>query len=158
MNEKYNQRLPQEILDQVFDLFDEGGNYQMGHKNVKAAKTFEKAYELLPEPKDQWTVTTSILANIAENYYLKARFDSKEEQDRQKYFQLSLDVQEELMKNPKYLNYPSQYMRIGEIEYLLGNIELSKEALIRAYMLGGREIFRDFDAIYYDLIRKDVEK
>jgi hypothetical protein len=74
MSDKYKNRLPDDLNQMVKKLDNESFKFQVGHKNLKAVETLKKAYELLPEPKDQWSYTSSIIGNIAENYYLISFF------------------------------------------------------------------------------------
>jgi hypothetical protein len=158
MSDKYKNNLPDDLNQKRRDLTDQGSRFQMGHKNLKAADCYIKAYELLPEPKDQWNCTSVVLRGIAENYYLKAFFDSKSEDESRKYYLLSLQYFEEYMKDPDSIGAAVNHSKIGRIWYELGDFENAKEELMRAYMAEGKEWFDDLDLKYYELIRPMVEK
>jgi tetratricopeptide (TPR) repeat protein len=158
MSAKYTNNLPDDLNQKRRDFTDQGSRFQMGHKNLKAVDSYLKAYEFLPEPKDQWNCTPSILRGVAENYYLKAFFDSKSEEESRKYYLLSLQYFEEYMKNPDNIGFAVNHGQIGRIWYELGNFDNAKEELIRAYMAEGKEWFDDLNPKYYELIRPIVEK
>lgn len=79
------QGLPNEINELVEKLKSEGDNLQMGHKNLHAIKKFKQAYELLSEPKNQWVYGSILAADIAQNYYLHAVYDSKSVGEKNNY-------------------------------------------------------------------------
>ncbi len=130
----------------------------MSHKNLKAVECFKKAFELVPEPKDQWTYTSILLRNIAENYFLQASFRSKSKDEAQKYYVLSIEYFKKFMENPYQIGFATNHGRIGQIWYELGDFENAKEELIRAYMAEGKEWFKKLDSKYYELIKPIVEK
>lgn len=158
MSDKYKKKLPEDLKEKVNKLFDEAGRFQMGHKNLKAADSFIKAYELLPDPKDQWSYALSLLRNIAENYYLKAFFDCKTKEESKKYYQLALKYFAEYMKDDRNIGFASNHSKIGQIWYELGDFENAEEELVRAYMGEGKELFDELDPKYYELIKPIVEK
>ena len=158
MSEKYTKRLPEELNEQVKRLNREGGDFQMEHKNLKAVDSFKKGYELIPEPKDQWVYTSVLLANISENYFLKAFFRSKSKEESEKYYVLSLEHLREFMKNPRKIEAAHNHRRIGQIWYELGNFDNAKEEFMRVYLAEGKDGFKGLDAKYYDLIKNEIEK
>lgn len=158
MNNKYNKTLPAELKEKINTLFDEGSKFQMGHKNLKAVNGYMKAYELLPAPKDQWSYALSLIRNIAENYFLKAFFDSKSVEESKKYYHLTLKYFERYMEYKGNIGHAYNHGRIGQIWFELGEFENAKEELLRAYMDSGMEWFEKLDPKYYELIKPIVAK
>jgi len=106
-----------------------------------AIEQYEKAWDLLPEPKTRWEAATWILAAIGDTHYLSGEF----EQGR--------DTLLTAMRCPNAVGNPFLHLRLGQCQFELGFEIIAGDELTRAYMGGGGAIFRDEDPKYYAYIK-----
>lgn len=126
------------ILSEEGDAFVENGNYD------DAIKKYKSALNLLPAPKNQWEAGTWLYVAIgdafffAENY--KATYD---------YFMDALNC-------PDATDNPFIHLRVGQALYHLENEAGAVDALLKAYMLDGEEVFEAEDDMYLEFLKSKV--
>lgn len=115
-------------------LYDNGEYYD-------AIKKYKKAFELLPEPKEEWEATTWICSALADAF--------AEVGETEKSLQYALLAN----KCPNGLMNPYVQLQVGMSFFDIGNIEKAREYFLRAYMLEGEDIFSDVPPEHFALIQ-----
>jgi tetratricopeptide (TPR) repeat protein len=145
--------MPENVNDKVRELKSQADYLQMGGKYLLAIDKYKEALSLLPKPVNQWKYIWVLLPQIAENYWLNAKFNDGKGGG----FQEALAVFSEIMKIEGAVGDETYHLRIGQIRYELGQIEKAKDELLRAYLIGGKEIFMNIDNKYFELIKPIIE-
>ncbi len=125
----------------VEELSEEGNDLFEKEQFLDALKKYEQALNLLPIPKINWEASTWLYTSIADVYF-------------------SINDLE-IAKNNYYnaLNCPEGmgnayiHFSLGQVLFLLGEIDKSRQSLLRSYMLEGEDIFKDEDPKF----RKSIE-
>jgi len=123
--------LDDELYEQIAKFCDIGEHYFGEGKYRKAIAEYEKAFELIPEPKTNWESSVWALAAIGDSYFMLREFVS------------ALEVFEKLMKEYEEVDNPFVRVRYGQCLYETGNAEAAKEQLLAAYKMEGEQIFDD---------------
>ena len=110
-------------------LFDEG-------RFEEAIPVFQGAWQLLPEPKDEWNAAIWLLAAIGDCHFLMQDFVAAR--------RVLLDA----VAMPGGVGNPFLHLRLGEIALELGDEARAADELIRAYAVGGPEAFQSEDPKY----------
>lgn len=105
-----------------------------------ALREYHAAWQLLPEPKEDWEAATWILSAIGD-----AHFQSRD-------FAHAVSALSNALRCPDALGNPFIHLRLGESQFEVGNMERAKDELTRAYMGGGRELFQSEDAKYIQFL------
>ena len=105
-------------------------------KYADAVECYQKIIDLLPAPKEQWEAYEWSIVSIADTYYFTEDYDKAEF-----YFNNIIHTAEN----------PFIFLRYGQIQYYLNEVESSKEYLKRAYSLEGAEIFDQEDPCFLKL-------
>jgi tetratricopeptide (TPR) repeat protein len=121
-------------------LSEEGNNLLESGSFSMALEKFQEAWQLLPEPKQHWEAATWIQAAIGDVHWYTRRY---------KEASLAFRV---AVQCPDGLGNPFIHLRLGQSAFELGDIKQAKDELTRAYMGGGKDIFRD-DPKYFELLR-----
>ena len=121
--------LNDELYAQITKYSDIGEHYFEEGKFRKALEAYNKAFELIPEPKTDWEASVWTLAAIGDSHYMLREFRSALE-----YFAM-------LMTEYGEDNNPFARVRYGECLYETGDVEAAKEHLLAAYNMEGEEIF-----------------
>lgn len=133
-----------ELYDEIEKL-SELGNQEADSDNYEnALEYFNRAYDLLPAPKEEWEAYIWLCASIGDMCFLQKKYDMAMNYFQQSYAEDSID-------NPFIL------LRIGEIHYELNNKKEAIEYLLRAYMLEGKKIFDGKNQKYYKWLSKNVK-
>jgi tetratricopeptide (TPR) repeat protein len=125
-------------LSKVGDEYMEQGDYS------KAIDQFRAAFELVPEPYQDWEASLWLLTSLGEAYY----FDGE-------YVQAHAALAK-AMHVPEGIGNPLIHLRLGEVQFELGNTKRAADELLRAYMAGGEEIFEDEDEKYFKFLKQAV--
>lgn len=135
-----------ELSDEVYEKIEEYSERGNAHCDEeewgKAVTCFNKALELVPEPKEEWEAATWIYAALGDAFYLWEKYEE------------ALDNLKRARMCPDGLANPFILLRIGEAYYELGELEQAKKILLEAYMMEGIEIFEDEDEKYFALIKE----
>ncbi|MCF2829550.1 hypothetical protein GSF04_08845 [Pseudoalteromonas sp. A22] len=131
----------EEYCEQGNDLFDE--------EDFQGAMTlWKKAFDLLADPDEDWEQAVWLKVSIGDSYYMLDEY------------QQSLDSMLDALNYPEALDNPFIHFRAGQCHYQLGDKERSKNALLKAYMLAGKEIFEDHGEdglFYYDFLKSEIK-
>ncbi|MGE8678547.1 MAG: tetratricopeptide repeat protein [Achromobacter marplatensis] len=109
-----------------------------------AISSYNSAWELIPEPKNEWEASTWVLGAIADACFLGGYMGSAEE------------ALEYAMTCPGGVGNPFLHLRFGQVLYERGKMERATQELMRAYMGEGEDIFLVEDKKYLDFLRSRV--
>ncbi|WP_321945849.1 tetratricopeptide repeat protein [Paraburkholderia sp. J10-1] len=107
----------------------------------EAIGEYNKAWELVPEPKNEWGASTWILAAIADACFLAG------------YKTSALEALRYVMTCPDAVGNPFLHLRLGQVLLDTGLPDAAAEELIRAYMGAGKEIFELEDPRYFEFLK-----
>ena len=123
-------------------------NHSAKGDELAAAKAFEeaiaeynKAWALVPNPKNEWNASTWILAAIADAAFLSGYQTSARE------------ALQYAMTCPQALGNPFLHLRYGQVLLDAGELDAAADELMRAYMSEGPEIFAAEDSRYLDFLK-----
>jgi tetratricopeptide (TPR) repeat protein len=115
---------------------------------LAAAKSFDaaiaeynKAWRLVPDPRDAWNASTWILAAIADACFLGGYLTSAKE------------ALQYAMICPDAIGNPFLHLRYGQVLLDKGEPDAAADELIRAYMGAGQDIFATEDRRYLDFLK-----
>ncbi len=132
-----SQELPDAIYSEVTRLSEEGNQLMEASQFAEARSRWLAAWELLPEPRDTWEAATWLSTSIGDTFFEDASFS-----DALPFFQRAV-------RCPGGLGNPYIHLRLGEIQFEMGNMERAKDELARAFMGGGDELFEGDDPKYW---------
>ena len=107
----------------------------------KAISNYEKALDLLPNPKEDWEAATWICTALSDAY---AELDENEE---------SMSYLLMAEKSPGGTTNPYIQLQLGIAYYDRLDLNQARDYLLRAYMLEGDDIFEDLEAKYLSAIQ-----
>ncbi|MHA6823017.1 tetratricopeptide repeat protein [Ralstonia pseudosolanacearum] len=106
-----------------------------------AVAEYNKAWALVPEPKNEWQASTWILAAIADACFLSG------------YKTSALKALQFAMTCPGAVGNPFLHLRLGQVLLDSGDEDSAADELMRAYMGGGPEIFASEEGRYLDFLK-----
>jgi tetratricopeptide (TPR) repeat protein len=132
------------LYEQILELCDKGDKCLENEEFENAIKFFEKALDLIPNPKIDWEASTWVYSALGDTYFILKEYDKVKD-----YFYDALNC-------PNGIANPFILLRLGECLFELNDITLAKEYFIKAYMFEGYKIFKDEDEKYFNLIKETV--
>ena len=126
-------------------LLSEAGRYDRENHTDQSIKTYELAYQSIPDPKQESELAMIALCSIGELYFLQGSQDS------------AFKNFAEAVKCKGGLGNPHIHMRLGQLQYDRGNLERAADEFMRVYMEAGNDFFVSENPKYFDLIRPYVE-
>lgn len=115
---------------EIGDTLAEDGKYS------DAVAAYQYAWNLLPDPKEDWEAATWILVAIGDAHFLNSNYPA------------ALTALEQAMRCPEAIGNPFIHLRLGQTQFELGNKDRAADELMRAYMGAGAEIFAE-EALKY---------
>lgn len=137
--------LDKTISDKIDRLCEEGDALAAEEEFREALGKYRGAWELLPEPKDQWEASTWILTALGDAHFLNKEYQS------------ALSALTRAVRCPDGLGNPFIHLRLGQCQLETRNTDAAKDELTRAYMGAGQEIFEEEDPKYFKLIESDLK-
>jgi tetratricopeptide (TPR) repeat protein len=134
--------LPDAVHSEITRLSEEGNQLLEAGEYAKARLRWQRAWDLLPEPRDSWEAATWLLTSIGDSYYSEQRFTD------------ALVPLQQAVFCPNGLGNPYIHLRLGQVQFELGNIDRAKDELARAFIGGGDEVFEGDDPKYWRFIRE----
>lgn len=134
--------LPNDILDKVTALSEEGDELVEAGNDAGAISVWRAAFALLPQPQDQWEAATWLLASIGE-----AQANMGEEEEALATFQRAAKTEDGLVN-------PFVQIMLGSLLFDHGRDEESEGPLLKAYEMEGEEIFEDFGLQYLEYLQE----
>jgi tetratricopeptide (TPR) repeat protein len=133
--------LTDEIHARIKSLCADGDLWAERKDYESALKKYLEASELLPEPILAWEAATWIFAAVGD-----AHFHSGNIKEAYNAFSKATHC-------PGGIGNPFLHLRLGEIQFELGNELVAADELTRAYMAGGSNIFKGEPDKYFDFIK-----
>ncbi|WP_197076703.1 tetratricopeptide repeat protein [Hymenobacter terrenus] len=121
-----------------------GNEYMEQGNYVSAIDEFRAAFKLVPEPYQDSDASLGLLASLGEAYYFTGEY---------------LHAHAALAKAmhvPGAIGTPHIHLRLGEVQFELGNTQRAADELLRAYMGGGEEIFEGEDEKYFAFLKRNA--
>ena len=133
--------LPDDLYDRVVALTNEAQEWEEIEEWNKARAALEQALALLPEPKWNWEASTWIFTALGDIEFQAERYEPAREAFRQ------------AILGPGAIGNPFIHLRRGQIFFELGEMKWAADELTGAYMLEGKEIFKDQDPKYFEYLK-----
>jgi tetratricopeptide (TPR) repeat protein len=127
-------------LSELGDAAVDAGDY------AEAITNYEAALAILPKPITEWDAATWLLTALGEAYFFA-------EDHQNAYNALS-----QAMHCPGAIGNPFVHLRLGQVQFELGNDIIAADELTRAYMGGGVEIFKREDSKYLEFVKSRLDK
>ena len=137
--------LPTDLHEKIKALAAAGDALAERGQHEQAIAQYNKAWSLIPEPKNQWEASTWLLAAIGDACFLSGYFKSGSEA-----FQYAIHC-------PGGLGNPFVHLRLGQCELESGQENEAAEHLARAYMLEGKEIFENEPPKYFEYLKTRIK-
>lgn len=134
--------LDDQLHQQIVKLSKAGDECMEQENYAIAIDKFREAFNLIPAPFENWDASIWVLTSLGEAYY----FDGQ-------YVQAHAALAK-VMHVPGALGNPLIHLRLGEVQFELGNTKRAADELLRAYMGAGEEIFEDEDEKYFDFLKE----
>jgi tetratricopeptide (TPR) repeat protein len=128
--------LAPDLHERIKALAAEGNRLVAEARYQDAIMTYNRAWVLVPDPKNDWEASTWLLAAIGDAAFLGGWFGTARK---------ALD---EAMTCPGAVGNPFLHLRRGEVALEQGDEDVATDELMRAYMAEGRDIFATEDAKY----------
>ena len=126
-------------------LSEEGNEHSDQGQYDEAIASYQQALSMIPGQKRDWEATTWILISLGDCFFLMDKFD------------LSYSYLIEALHCPNGIGNPFLHLRLGQVQFELGNFERSQDELTRAYMGGGIDIFNEEDKKYIDFLKTKIK-
>jgi tetratricopeptide (TPR) repeat protein len=134
--------LDPKISEAIQTLSTKGDDLAEAGAYKSAIAEYNKAWALVPEPKNNWEASTWILTAIADACFLAGYFTSARK---------ALGY---AMTCPCAIGNPFLHLRYGQVLFEAGDHAQAVNELMRAYMGAGTEIFANDDPKYLDFLKK----
>ena len=126
--------------DRIKEYSDKGETLFYEGRFSEALREYNKAFDVIPEPKQRWEASVWLIAAMGDCYFWLKEFD------------VALEYFRKLMAEYEEYGNPFIRLRYGECLYATGNEQLSKEHLLAAYSMEGEELFEECDKKYLSII------
>lgn len=137
-------KLPRDLRQMIDNLCQKGDQYAQIDQLDDALDQYEAAWELLPDPKDQWPAATWILMAIGDTYFEKRDFLS------------AMETLRESLKMPDGDSNAFILLRLGQCLFETGNLAAAAEVFEAAFRQQGVELFADEDPRYLDFLKTQL--
>lgn len=139
---KLNNQLHSEIerLCESGDSFAKKGIFSFALRN------YWMAYDLLPEPREEWLAGTWILVAIGDTNFLN------------KDYQAGADNLSAALHFPSGPGNSFLHLRLGQCYYELGRMNEAADELMKAYGQEGEEFFENEEPKYFELIQSKFKE
>ena len=127
--------------EQIKALCAKGDQFAETHAFEQAVAEYNKAWMLIPDPKNDWNASTWVLTAIADACFLGG------------YKTSALDALQYAMTCPGGLGNPFLHLRYGQVLLDSQEPDHASHELMRAYMGGGEEIFASEDPRYFEFLK-----
>ncbi|MCH1918832.1 tetratricopeptide repeat protein [Shewanella sp. A3A] len=129
---------------EIKDICDEGDVFIEMGEFENAYENFMEALELVPDPKESYFITASIMAGLGDVYFKSGNF------------QQAKQVLSDAMHCAGAIGSPYLHFRLGQCQLELGNEERAADELCRAYMGAGKEIFETDHPKYFEFLKTKI--
>jgi tetratricopeptide (TPR) repeat protein len=129
-------RLDPATHQRILALCAVGDRHAAGGHHGFALKQYADAWALIPDPKERWKLSTSVISAIADSWFLAGKYDE------------ALRALEFGMNCPGADSNPFLHLRLGQALLEQGEEDRAEAALRRAYEAHGEAIFEHEDPKY----------
>jgi|SRR3569623_651702 len=136
-----NDELPVSVYEAIQRFCADGDALAAGGKFEAAVGEYNRAWETVPNPKNNWNASTWILAALADACFLAG------------YIQSAREALDYAMTCPAAIGNPFLHLRRGQVLLEQGEKDAAADELMRAYMGAGEEIFANEDDRYLVFLR-----
>lgn len=133
LDDSVHQRILQ--LSKAGDKWLAAGDYSM------AIAQFSAAFALVPEPYQEWDASLWLLTALGEAHYFAGEYE------------LARVALTSVMHVPGAIGNAFVHLRLGQVQFELGNTRQAADELVRAYMGGGEALFEQEDEKYFAFLR-----
>lgn len=133
--------LPSTIHDAIQHFCSDGDALASAGRYEDAIREYNRAWEIVPEPKSQWNASTWVLAAIGDAAFLADYKTSAKE------------ALEYAMVCPEAVGNPFLHLRLGQVLFDMGEHDRAADELMRAYMGAGANLFAAEDQRYLSFLR-----
>jgi tetratricopeptide (TPR) repeat protein len=120
----------------IVAFYEEGEKLMQEGRIGSALGKYADAWALIPDPKERWTISTSVISAIADCWFLAGRYEEV------------LRALEFGMNCPDAVGNPFLHLRLGQALLEEGQNRRAEEELMRAYEAHGEAIFEHQDPKY----------
>ena len=138
-------QLGKSYIEDIERICRAADDYVAEGNNDEAYRKYKEALDIIPEPKTAYETATWIFVSIGDLYFKTGRYD------------LAKDFFYEAKECPNGVSNPYVLFRLGQSLVETNDEKDAKEFLLRAYMLGGDDIFWDEDEKYYNVIKEMIK-
>lgn len=136
------------IHDRIDQYCEQGNELFDENKYLDAIAVWQKAFDAIPDLDEGWSEALWLKVSIGDSYYMIDEYEK------------SLDAFLDALNYPEAIDNPFIHFRIGQCYYELGDKDYSKNSLLKAYMLAGKEIFDEHEEegeFYYKFLSSSVQ-
>lgn len=133
--------LDRRLYDEIKIHCAQGDELAEEQKFKEAIVEYNKAWELVPDPKNDWEASTWVLAAIADSAFLAG------------YLTTAREAIEYGMTCPGAIGNPFMHLRYGQILFDVNEKNRAADELMRAYMGAGADIFSMEDPKYLAFLK-----
>jgi hypothetical protein len=124
----------------IEELCSNGDKFADAQVFESAIAEYNKAWELIPDPKNNWEASTWVLAAIADSAFFAG------------YKTTAREALEYAMTCPGAIGNPFLHLRYGQVLFDVSELDISADELMRAYMAEGKNIFEGEDPKYLEFL------
>lgn len=136
--------LSDELYDSIIQELEQGDDASEGGFLKSALKHYENALTQIPIPKTDWEIALHVYTALGD-----CCFDLEDYPSANYHYNKALLCPDGIENGYIWLGLGQSFCELGEIEK-------ARDALMRAYMLEGQDIFEDEDEKYFDMIKQMI--
>jgi tetratricopeptide (TPR) repeat protein len=133
--------MPKAVHAKIVRLCKEADDLVESGQEPEAQAKYTEAWDIVPEPKENWEASTWILSSAGEMHHRNKRTEK------------ALNCFLRAVQCPTGLGNPYVHLRIGQCLYEVGDMAGAGDNLTRAYMGAGEEIFAKEDPKYLEYLK-----
>lgn len=137
-------KLPGDLRQMIDSLCQKGDQFAQIDQHDDALDKYEAAWELLPDPKQQWPAATWILMAAGDVYF-----------EKQDYVAASETLRESL-NCPEGDSNPFILLRLGQSLFEAGDLNSAADVLEAAFRNSGDALFADEDPKYLEFVKTQL--
>jgi len=137
-------KLPADVRQMIDALCQKGDRFAQVDQFDDALDQYEAAWELLPEPKNQWPAATWVLMAAGDVYYEKGDYIA------------AVNTLREATDAPAGESNPFIWLRLGQSLFELSDLDQAAGALEAALQLEGDVFFADEDPKYLQFLKTQL--
>ncbi len=138
--------LPDSLHEEILALSKEGDALAEARRFDAALAKYHAGFRLLPEPREDWTAATWLLAAIGDAHYLSGQIEE------------AAATFSHAMHCPDAIGNPFLHLRLGQCCLSLGDEAKAADELTRAYAMGGAELFEKEDPRFLEFLDTKITR